>query len=114
MQSSQHLFTMEAEHKRPRAPSARRVYRNEIGMPRIPAVLFTFLVAAPTALAQDDAFFERRIRPVLADTCFRCHGGERTSGKLRVDSRESLLKGGESGAAIVPGAADKSLLLRAI
>ncbi len=62
----------------------------------------------------DEAFFERKIRPVLAGTCFRCHGGERVAGKLRVDSRDSLLKGGTSGPAIVPGAPERSLLIRAL
>jgi hypothetical protein len=62
----------------------------------------------------DESFFERSIRPILAGTCFRCHGGERTGGKLRVDSREALLKGGESGPALVPGDPARSLLLRAL
>jgi hypothetical protein len=61
-----------------------------------------------------EAFFEARIRPVLAATCFKCHGGEKTSNALRVDRREALLKGGESGPALVPGDPDKSLLIRAL
>ena len=62
----------------------------------------------------DEAFFEKKIRPVLAETCFRCHGGQKTSGKLRIDSAEALTKGGESGPALVPGNPDESLLLKAI
>jgi hypothetical protein len=66
-------------------------------------------------LKQDaETFFELRIRPILAGTCFECHGGKKVSGELRVDSRAALLKGGESGPAIVPGHPDKSLLLQAI
>lgn len=61
-----------------------------------------------------DAQFENQIRPVLVETCFRCHGDSKVSGMLRVDSREALLKGGESGAAIVPGKPDESLLIKAI
>ena len=61
-----------------------------------------------------DAQFENQIRPVLVETCFRCHGDSKVSGMLRVDSREALLKGGESGAAIVPGKPDESLLIMAI
>ena len=61
-----------------------------------------------------DAQFENQIRPVLVETCFRCHGDSKISGMLRVDSREALLKGGESGAAIVPGKPDESLLIKAI
>ena len=59
-------------------------------------------------------FFETKIRPVLVGTCFRCHGDVKTSGALRIDSREMLLKGGESGPAIVPGKPDESLLIKAI
>ena len=58
--------------------------------------------------------FEAKIRPVLVGTCFRCHGGSKTSGSLRVDSRENLLKGGQSGPAVVPGKPAESLLIRAI
>jgi len=61
-----------------------------------------------------DSLFENNIRPVLAGTCFRCHGDGKTSGMLRVDSREALLTGGDSGPAIVPGKPEESLLLRAI
>src|ERR1700692_797795 len=72
------------------------------------------IVAVTPVYGQDDAFFERKIRPILAGTCFRCHGGERTSAKLRVDSREALMKGGRSGPAVVPGSSDKSLLVKVL
>ena len=62
----------------------------------------------------DDEFFELRIRPVLANTCFRCHGGEKVSNGLRLDARVHLLKGGKRGPAIVPGEPDRSPLLYAI
>ena len=64
--------------------------------------------------AKSEAFFEAQIRPILAGTCFRCHGGERVSGGLRVDSRQGLLEGGDSGPAIIPGDPGRSLLLQAI
>jgi len=71
--------------------------------------------ALGTARADErDDFFEAKIRPVLAGTCFRCHGDSKTGGALRVDSREALLKGGESGPALTPGKPDDSLLIRAI
>ena len=66
---------------------------------------------APSAAAVE--FFELNIRPVLAESCFDCHTDTQTSG-LRVDSREALLKGGDSGPAIVPGNPDASLLIQAI
>lgn len=59
-------------------------------------------------------FFESRVRPVLADSCVRCHGAQKQSSGLRLDSRESILTGGENGPAIVPGDAEKSLLIQAV
>ncbi len=59
-------------------------------------------------------FFELNIRPVLASMCFKCHGGETTSGGLRVDSREALVAGGERGPAILPGKPQDSLLVQAL
>ena len=58
-------------------------------------------------------FFEERIRPLLAKNCFVCHTDSPQSG-LRLDSRESILKGGQSGPAIVPGDPEGSLLILAV
>ncbi len=70
--------------------------------------------AAPAASAEDNTqFFTQKVRPVLAQSCFRCHTTE-ASGGLRLDSHGAILKGGDSGPAIVPGDPDKSLLLAAI
>ncbi|MGQ0734208.1 MAG: PSD1 and planctomycete cytochrome C domain-containing protein [Acidobacteriota bacterium] len=66
----------------------------------------------PTAPAATE-LFETRIRPLLAANCFACHAETATAG-LRVDSREALLKGGETGPAIVPGDPDKSALMKAV
>lgn len=67
-----------------------------------------------TAQARDSGeFFETRIRPVLVTHCNACHTGSELGG-LRVDSRESLLKGGKSGPALVPGKPEASLLIRAV
>ena len=61
-------------------------------------------------------FFEKRIRPVLVKQCYSCHGPEVRDpfGELRVDSRDSLLRGGARGPAVIPGRADSSLLFQAI
>ncbi len=66
--------------------------------------------------ADDLVFFETKIRPVLAEHCYQCHSATSKSVKagLRVDSRKSLLDGGDSGPAIVPGDPDDSMLLAAI
>lgn len=67
--------------------------------------------AAPTPAQLE--LFEASIRPVLFGTCSDCHILD-SEGDLRLDSREGLLKGGESGPAIVPGYPEKSLLMRVI
>src|SRR5258707_2300800 len=59
-------------------------------------------------------FFEKKIRPVLAAECYECHGADKQKGGLRLDFREALLKGGETGPAIVPFDPKKSLLVQAI
>jgi hypothetical protein len=72
--------------------------------------------AEPEAPAEDVQFFREKIEPVLKAECSSCHSGPaaRVKGGLRVDSREGLLRGGDSGAAIVPRKPDESLLLQAI
>jgi hypothetical protein len=77
--------------------------------------------AKPSALAPkvDSAsleFFERKVRPVLVQSCYQCHSAtsEKLKGGLYVDSRAGLLKGGESGPAVFPGDPAKSLLIKAI
>ncbi len=61
-------------------------------------------------------FFENRIRPIFANHCYKCHSrqAEKVKGGLLLDSREDLLKGGESGPSIVSGDPDKSLLIQAV
>jgi mono/diheme cytochrome c family protein len=59
-------------------------------------------------------FFEEHVRPILAEHCLECHGPELQRGQLRVDSLSSLLAGGDSGAAIVPGQPDESLMIEAV
>ena len=61
-------------------------------------------------------FFEKNIRPVLVNSCYRCHSAQsaKLKGGLLVDSRDGLLKGGDTGPAIVPGDVGKSLLIKAV
>jgi mono/diheme cytochrome c family protein len=72
-------------------------------------------VAAPPSDA-GVKFFETKVRPLLAEHCYKCHGPASGEGKgeLRVDSLEALLKGGVSGPAITPGAPNQSLLILAV
>jgi hypothetical protein len=61
-------------------------------------------------------FFEKAIRPVLARQCSACHGARiaKPKGGLILDGREAMLKGGDSGPAIVPGEPESSLLIQAV
>ncbi|HND52956.1 MAG TPA: hypothetical protein PLV92_11185, partial [Pirellulaceae bacterium] len=58
--------------------------------------------------------FEKRIRPALVQHCYECHRADVAEGKLALDSRDGLRRGGESGPAIVPGDPDRSLLIRSL
>jgi len=74
----------------------------------------TLLCAALLQAADPEAaFFESKIRPLLAHNCFACHTNSRLGG-LRLDSRESVLEGGKSGPALVPHNPDDSLLIQAV
>jgi len=77
-----------------------------------------FIALAGSAAAQSipsnsPDFFESKIRPVLVKNCYSCHTTSQMSG-LRVDSLEALSKGGKRGAAVVPGSAESSTLIKAI
>ncbi|MCQ7030049.1 hypothetical protein MRO55_26480, partial [Escherichia coli] len=48
-------------------------------------------------------YFEREVRPILVDTCQKCHGAEKQESDLRLDTRAGVLQGGVSGAAVEPG-----------
>jgi cytochrome c553 len=77
----------------------------------------TLTASAQTPPRHDAAveFFEKRVRPVLVGNCYTCHSADTNSkGGLRVDDRNGLLQGGNSGPAVVPGKPDESLLLLAV
>jgi mono/diheme cytochrome c family protein len=59
-------------------------------------------------------FFETKVRPVLAENCFSCHGEKKQRGGLRLDSRAAILEGGDRGPALVPGQPEKSVLVKAV
>lgn len=62
----------------------------------------------------DTEFFEKQIRPLLIGHCLECHGDRKQEGGLQITSRELLLKGGDTGPAVVSGKPDESLLIRAV
>jgi cytochrome c553 len=68
------------------------------------------------ASAEDQQFFETKIRPVLADKCYKCHSrdADKIKGGLMLDTREGMLHGGDTGPAVEPGKPADSLLVDAI
>ncbi len=71
-------------------------------------------LAAETASPEVIEFFERNVRPVLAEQCYVCHGPQLQQKGLRMDSREAILQGGSRGPAVVPGDPVASLLLKVV
>ena len=81
-------------------------------------ITLNFLISGVSmAQAQPDAaspeFFELKIRPILASSCYGCHA-ESQLGGLRLDSPEAMAKGGKRGPAVVAGDPDKSILIQAV
>src|SRR5262245_36042686 len=80
----------------------------------------TLLLNPMTASAADrpepaaSEFFEKKSRPLLVEQCSSCHSGKKKRGNLLLDGRENLLKGGDTGPAIVPGDPRRSLLIQAV
>jgi hypothetical protein len=87
---------------------------------KIILALLVCIVANPARAADPAAagvaFFESKIRPVLVEQCYSCHsvGAGKSKGALQLDTKASLLKGGESGPVLVPGKPEQSLILKAI
>ncbi len=73
-------------------------------------------ITAPTPSGDALEFFETKVRPLLVERCFECHGPEidKPKGGLRLSSRDSVLQGGDSGPAVVPANVEESLLIQAI
>lgn len=70
--------------------------------------------AATKASPEHREFFETRIRPLLVKRCYECHGPDLAEGKLRLDSKAGVERGGDRGPTIVAGDPASSLLIRAV
>jgi hypothetical protein len=86
---------------------------------RVAAILALVAIAncaSALCAAEDHAIehFEKRVRPLLIERCHKCHLADKAKGGLRLDSAESLRRGGESGPVVVPGKSDESLLIQAV
>jgi mono/diheme cytochrome c family protein len=68
----------------------------------------------PPAATKTGLTFDKDIKPIFEKSCVKCHGAEKQKGKLRLDSLEASLKGGENGESIVKGNSAKSPLVHTI
>src|SRR5688572_19678863 len=61
-------------------------------------------------------YFEKHVRPVFVENCYKCHSAEaeKVKGGLLLDTRDGLLKGGDTGPALLPGDPERSLLIKAV
>src|SRR5260221_413434 len=59
-------------------------------------------------------FFEAKVRPLLIENCVNCHGPKKQQASLRLDSRDSMMRGSDNGPVVVPGKPDESLLLKVV
>lgn len=89
---------------------------------RSPILIVCSTIGIASGMAADSVtpdqleFFEKKVRPILAENCYKCHSVEegKSRGGLTLDTRDGVLKGGEGGPALVPGDAGKSLLIQAV
>jgi Protein of unknown function (DUF1553)/Protein of unknown function (DUF1549)/Planctomycete cytochrome C len=100
------------------SPARRLVWLLWVGLAVPRSALGDGEPATDLALAKADPaaveFFEKSVRPILAERCLGCHGPSKQRGKLRLDSRAAVLAGGATGPAITPGQPEMSLLIDAI
>lgn len=85
---------------------------------RLELHVFGLMAVLPSSAWADDgvAFFEAKIRPLLAEHCYECHSvrAKKLKGGLLLDSRAGVRKGGDSGAVLVPGKPDESRMIKAL
>ena len=91
-----------------------------MSFPPLRSTMFAACLLLPPAVRADNdqglELFEKRIRPALIRHCYECHSGaaKELEGELRLDSRDAIRQGGETGPAVVPGQVSESLLLAAL
>jgi mono/diheme cytochrome c family protein len=66
----------------------------------------------PIADVQRAEVYTHMVQPLLQNRCYSCHGSEKQKGKLRLDTKEFIIKGGEEGLALVPGSPEESALIK--
>ena len=97
--------------------------RMHLKMKRFTSIRFSALILAfalPLQGAEPDGagieFYEKKVRPILVEHCYSCHSATaaKIKGGLRVDAREALFEGGESGKVLIAGHPEKSKFIEAV
>src|SRR5215468_9807686 len=78
------------------------------------AALFDGALLHSTSAQTGFVDFRRDIEPILRSNCYQCHGERKASAQLRLDDKELAMKGGISGAVIIPGNSKDSRLMKRI
>ena len=94
-------------HARLKMPPQQRLEPHEV------TALIEWVEQGAVWVQSPSEFFQRQVQPLLKKNCISCHGVS-PKGGLRLDSRQAVLKGGKSGAAVIPGHPEKSLLIKAV
>ena len=68
----------------------------------------------PPAATKTGVTYAADIKPIFEKSCFKCHGEEKQKGKLRLDSLEATLKGGDDGKILEPGKSAESTLVHSV
>lgn len=79
-----------------------------------PLKRWALLGAVNAAVPNADSFYAKQIHPILDANCVGCHGASKTEGGLRLDTYETLMKGGKDGPVLLPRRADNSLLIQRV
>jgi mono/diheme cytochrome c family protein len=83
-------------------------------MKALPSIALSLLLLAGSAAAAETVDYLRDVKPILVKNCVTCHGPDRQRSSLRVDTAAALIKGGNLGAAVVPGKSAESVLIKAV
>jgi mono/diheme cytochrome c family protein len=91
-------------------------YDRQVSMRRFAPILLSLIPLAPVSAItpQETEFFEKKVRPILVEQCYKCHGPEKQKGALRVDSRAAILKGTDEGPVIVAGKPEESEFIKSL
>ncbi len=97
-------------------PTTRPAHLASLAIALVAASIGALATARADAPSDAARLFRERVAPVLKAECYACHssGAKKLGGGLRLDTREAMLQGGDSGPAVVPGKPGESLLIQAI